>query len=166
MAGDGRGTAGIELRDLRAIARELVPAMPSQDHAAAWWMAGQLPYGAGAANPSAPSPLRVLDETSRALVVRLHNAGSTDLRSSDEELRAMTTRLEQTIVADSALNQLRVRPQISRQIVRLGGHIEFAALNGWICDQVFRTPREDRWLGLVRRDVFTGLAGDGVVVLR
>ena len=106
----------------------------------------------------------MLDEASRALVARLHNAGSPELRSTDDDLSAMIARLEQTVVADSALNQLRVRPQISREIVRRGGRIEFATLNAWIYDQVFHTPRQDPWLGLMPRDVFTGLPGDGVVL--
>ena len=38
-----------------------------------------------------------------------------------EQRDAMIARLEQTIVADSALNQLRLRPQIGREIVRQRG---------------------------------------------
>jgi hypothetical protein len=155
-----------ELTDLRAIAREPVPEMLAEDHSGAWWTVGQMLYGIGTPNEPAGPPFHVLDEASRALVVRLHNAGSAELRSTDEELRRMMARLEQTIIADSAINRLHVRPQISREIVRRGGQIEFATLNAWIYAQVFRTPREDPWLGLVRRDVFTGLAGDGVVVRR
>jgi hypothetical protein len=85
------------------------------------------------------------------------------LGSTAEELDAMIARLERTIVADTALNQLQLRPQIAREIVRRGGRVEFTALNAWIYDQVFRTPRQDPWLGLLQRDVFTGLPGDGVV---
>jgi hypothetical protein len=156
--------AAVELRDLRVIANELVPGMPAENHIDAWWMAGRSLYGIGAVNPSTASPPHVLDGASRALVVQLHNAGAPERRSSDDELRAMMARLEQTIIADSALNQLRVRPQISREIVRRGGRLEFATLNAWIYDQVFRTSSEDPWLGLLRRDVFTGLPGDGVTV--
>jgi hypothetical protein len=76
----------------------------------------------------------------------------------------MIARLEQTIVADSALNQLRLRPQIGREIVRRGGRIDFATLNAWIYAEVFHTPRQDAWLGLLPRDVFTGVRGDGVVI--
>jgi hypothetical protein len=145
--------AAVELRDLRAIANELAPETSTEDQAIVWSIAGRLLYGSGG----------VLDAASRALVMRLHNAGSAELRSTDEELRAMVARLEQTVVADTAINQLRVRPEISREIVRRGGRIEFATLNAWIYDQVFRTPSADPWLGLVQRDVFTGLPGDGVV---
>ena len=76
----------------------------------------------------------------------------------------MMVRLERTILADTALNQLHVRPQIAREIVRRGGQIDFVTLNAWIYDQVFRTPRQDPWLGLLERDVFTALPAEGVVM--
>ena len=76
----------------------------------------------------------------------------------------MLARLEQAIVADSALNQLRLRPQIGREIVRRGGRIDFATLNDWIYAEVFRTPKQDAWLGLLPRDMFTGLVGDGLMI--
>ena len=76
----------------------------------------------------------------------------------------MIARLEQTLLADSALNQLRLRPQIARQIVRDRGRADFATLNAWVYAEVFRTPKEDAWLGLMPRNVFTGLPGDGVVM--
>jgi hypothetical protein len=150
--------AGIELRGIRRIARELAPEMPAEDQMDMWSAAGERVYGVGASQSAA-----VLDAASRALVGRLHNAALREMRSTDEEVAAMVARLERTIVADTALNQLRLRPQISREIVRRDGRIEFAALNAWIYDQVFRTPRQDPWLGLLRRDVFTGVPGDGVV---
>jgi hypothetical protein len=105
----------------------------------------------------------VLDPASRALVAHLHNTAPAELRSSLNDLDALIARLEQTIGADTALNQLRIRPQISREIGRRGGRIEFDSLNAWIYDRVFRTPQQDPWLGLMPRDVFTGVPGDGVV---
>ena len=38
----------------------------------------------------------------------------------------LIARLEQTIVADTALNQFRLRPVISTEIARRGGEVEFA----------------------------------------
>jgi len=87
-----------------------------------------------------------------------------ELRATRQQLDAMIARLEQAIVADSAFNQLRLRPQIAREIVRRGGRTDFATLNAWIYAEVFRTPKEDAWLGLLPRNVFTGLPGDGVVM--
>ena len=55
---------------------------------------------------------------------------------------------------------------IEREIVRLGGRLEFGTLNAWVYAEVFRTPEQDAWLGLLPRNMFTGLPGDGVVVRR
>jgi hypothetical protein len=147
--------SGIELRKIRSTARELAPEAPVDNQMRLWSLAGERLY-----RTAAP----VLDDQSRALVARLHNAGPRELGSTNEELNAMIARLERTIVADTALNQLQLRPQIAREIVRRGGRVEVAALNAWIYDQVFRTPRQDAWLGLLQRDVFTGVPGDGVVL--
>jgi hypothetical protein len=161
--------ASIELRDLRVVARGLAPEALPEDQIETWAVAGQVLYSPGLLQmPASPvgallPAIRVLDDTSRALVVRLHNAAPPELRATDKDLRAVIARLEQTILADTGLNQLRLRPQISREIVRRGGQVAFQALNDWIYARVFRTPREDEWLGLLQRNVFTGLPGDGVV---
>jgi hypothetical protein len=87
------------------------------------------------------------------------------MRATAEQREAMLERLEELVTADTALNQLRLRPQISLEIVRRRGQLDFASLNGWIYAEVFRTPRQDAWLGLLPRDVFTALPGDGIVVV-
>jgi hypothetical protein len=173
--------AAIELNDLRVFAKGLTPEALSEDQIEMWSAAGQVLYGIGdlknatprlavtsrgeltTGRSELPPPPHVLDEASRALVVRLHNAVPRELRATGQQLDAMIARLEQTVVADSALNQLRLRPQIGREIVRRGGRIDFATLNAWIYAAVFRTPKQDAWLGLLPRNVFTGLLGDGVV---
>jgi len=173
----------VELKQLRYFAKGLAPEALPEDQIEMWSAAGQVLYGIGDLKNATPrqvavtsrdgprlprSPLppppRVLDEASRALVVRLHNGVPRELRATGNELDAMIARLEQTMVADSALNQLRLRPQIEREIVRRGGRIDFATLNAWIYTEVFRTPKQDPWLGLLPRNVFTGVPGDGVVV--
>jgi len=177
--------AMMEVRDLRRFVPGIAPEAVSEDQVAMWSAAGQVIFGIGdlkavatppvaavrrldvpAAAARLPPPPRVLDDTSRALIGELHNRGPREMRATGEQLDAMIARLEQTIVADSALNQLRLRPQIGSEIVRRGGRIDFATLNAWIYAEVFRTPRQDAWLGLLPRDVFTGVPGDGVVMPR
>ena len=169
-----------ELPVVRFFAKGLAPEAVSEDQIEMWATAGQVLYGIGdltngpprqtsrlaltMRRAQLPTPPPVLDEASRALVVRLHNGVPRELRATNQQLDAMIARLEQTMVADSALNQLRLRPQIEREIVRRGGRIDFATLNAWIYAEVFRTPKEDLWLGILPRNVFTGLSGDGVVI--
>ena len=148
--------AAVEIKDLRYIARELAPEMVSEDQVEWWSRVGRTLYGSGGS--------RLLDDASRALVVRLYDAAPVELRGTGQQRQAMIARLEQTIAADTALNQLRLRPQVSREIVRLGGRVDFATLNAWIYAEVFRTPKHDTWLGLLPRNVFTALPGDGVVM--
>src|SRR5262249_34039134 len=105
----------------------------------------------------------LLDDTSRSLVVRLYNA-LPDAVKDHGHTDAMLGRLEQTILADTALNQLKLRPRISREIATRRGFTSFPALNDWIYAEVFHTSKDDKWLGLLPRDTFTGLPGDGVIV--
>jgi hypothetical protein len=172
-----------ELPVVRFFAKGLAPEAVSEDQIEMWATAGQVLYGIGDLTNATPQQMRfvsrdglamrraqlpapppVLDEASRALVVRLHNEVPRELRATGKQLDALIARLEQAIVADSALNQLRLRPQIGREIVRRAGRTDFATLNAWIYAEVFRTPKEDAWLGLLPRNVFTGLPGDGVVM--
>jgi hypothetical protein len=106
----------------------------------------------------------VLDAQSTALVARLHEAVPEALRSGRAGWDRMLARLAEHILADTALDQLKLRPQISREIVRRGSTIDFAALNPWVYANVFHTPASDPWLGLLPRTDFTGLPGDGVVM--
>jgi hypothetical protein len=117
------------------------------------------PRGVVPADAAPVAPI-VLDAQSRALVADVHDAGP--VKSSPAERAAMLARLEQNIVADTALNELRLRPQI-RGMLATGGARSFEQLNEWIYASVFQTPRSDAWLGLLPRTDFTGLPGDGVV---
>lgn len=144
----------IERTDLRYFIPGLRPEDLAEDQIEMWSAAGQMLVDVP----------RVLDDTSRALIVRLHNQVPAGMRATGEKINAMIARLEQSVVADSALNHLRLRPQIGNEIVQRGGRIDFATLNAWIYTEVFRTPKQDAWLGLLPRDVFTGLPGDGVVI--
>jgi hypothetical protein len=166
--------AAIEIPDLKYITAEIAPAQWRPEEIAQWASAGQVLYGIGdlvamAANDflrvppgELPPPPRVLDDQSLALVTRLADAVA-EVRTSKEQREAMIRRLEQNLVADSALNQLQLRPAISRMIMREGGD-DFARVNAYVYDVVFRTPATDAWLGLLPRTDFTGLPGDGVVM--
>ena len=146
--------AMIEVPDLGKIGVDAGAISPGD--LASWAVIGQKVWGIFAA--AAPV---VLDAQSRALVAQLHDAGP--VKATPAELDAMLARLEQSIVADTALNELRLRPQI-RGALAHGELAGFDELNAWIYATVFQTPRADAWLGLVPRTDFTGLPGDGVVM--
>ncbi len=157
---------------------------PAEDDLAAWATAGQIVYGIGdlaaelppedaygSAPPAPPAPAsrtpvtapHVLDVASRALIERLHDAVPAELVATRPQLAQMMDRLEQHVVADTAINQLRLRPLIAQHIVQTGGTESFEQLDTWVYAEVFKTPRSDAWLGLVPRTDFTGLPGDGIV---
>jgi hypothetical protein len=154
--------AMIELRDLNAFVPALAPEATPENGLGVWSAVGRSLYGAGdRTSVTMPS---MLDPQSRGLIERLYDAVPAGMRATAEQREAMLARLEELVIADTALNQLRLRPQISMEIVRRHGRLDFASLNEWIYAEVFRTPREDAWLGLLPRDVFTALPGDGIVV--
>lgn len=112
----------------------------------------------------AEAPPQVLDARARALVSAVYLGGqaATDVAADPEALLA---RFEQRMVADTAIAQVKLRPQILRQLIAMGAP-SMAELNRWVYAEVFATPRDDQWLGLLPRDEYTGLPGDGVVLPR
>ncbi|HEU0031087.1 MAG TPA: hypothetical protein VFQ53_10680 [Kofleriaceae bacterium] len=105
-------------------------------------------------------PLAFLDEPSRALVARLHTGGAKD---READLGLVMGQLEQHMLADSAQNELQLRQQIRQHIVD-SGDLRFTSLNDWVYANVFHTPKQDTWLGLVTPGEFTGLPRDGIVL--
>ena len=165
--------AQMEVPDLRQFG--YVVGGPSPDDVAAWAAAGEVMYGIGNMEevlptgyfaPRRPHPIEahVLDAQSRALIERLHDAVPAELVASPAQLEGMLGRLEQTVVADSAIDQLQLRPRIAEKIAATGGTLGFDELDAWIYAEVFKTPRSDAWLGLAPRTDFTGLPGDGIAV--
>ncbi|HSK05458.1 MAG TPA: hypothetical protein VK932_29620, partial [Kofleriaceae bacterium] len=152
-----------------------IKASISRSDVEAWAVVGQKLWGIYTASTAAPAPNAparrpigappappapvVLDAPSRALVAQVHNAGP--VKATPAELAEVIARLEQSIVADTALNELRLRPQI-RGVLAAGEVLDFERLNAWIYAAVFETRKDDAWLGLLPRTDFTGLPGDGV----
>jgi hypothetical protein len=166
----------VEVPDLARIGIDAGAISPSD--VASWAVIGQKLWGIYVASGTAPAPGGppqrqiaaphapapapiVLDPPSRALVAQVHNAGP--VKATPAELAAMIAKLEQSIVADTALNELRLRPQI-RGVLAGGEVLDFERLNAWIYAAVFETPKHDAWLGLLPRTDFTGLPGDGAVM--
>ncbi len=98
-----------------------------------------------------------LDRQVTSLVAALHNAGP--LKATPEELRALMARFEQHLYADTALAELKLRPQIHEYLATHDA--TYLPLDRFLYGEVFQTPITDRWLGLLPRTDVTGLAGDG-----
>lgn len=147
--------AMVEVPDLRRLGFS-VQEVDKKD-AEAWGRVGQILYGL--------EPTKVFDKRSTALVKQVVNAGlPDDLRADGKQLEAIISMLERAVAADSGVNQMSLRPEIARHIIETKGKLGFSDLNAWVYADVFHTPKEDAWLGLLPRTEFTGLPGDGVVM--
>jgi hypothetical protein len=165
------GAAAIERAQRSTYAKMVVEAVDLQkigidagsvdrSDVAQWATIGQKAWNIGLApqkpTRAAPAPL-LLDAQSIALIEKVR-AGNPHAMKSD----ALLARLEQNILADSALNQFRLRPQIRMEIMRRQ-NLDFVTLNDTIYATVFHTPKDDAWIGLLDDTDFTGLPADGVV---
>jgi hypothetical protein len=115
------------------------------------------------------APPAVLDEQSRALLIALDPAdwNHPDQPLGEVERNALIRSFEGTIVADTALDLLRLRSEIHAQLAgyaRAGVPLDFATVNEWVYSYLFRTPSYDRWLGLATPGTFTGLPHAGIVI--
>ena len=144
--------AAIEVPQLRALRLEggLRPRAPAD--VGLWASLGRELWPAAAA----------LDAPSRALVTRLHTAGPVTV--PEAAVAAVITRLEQNLLADSALDELVLRPAIHALLGT--GEARLDVVTTWLYATVFHTPRGDAWLGLLPRTEFTGVPGDGARVTR
>jgi hypothetical protein len=126
---------------------------------------------ASSANAQAPVLPVVLDAPARRLVAEVAYSLAPPRRPTTpgaaetvHDAPALIARFEQLMVADTAKNQLRLRPRILAQLRRLP-RSSLEELNRWVYDEVFATPAQDSWLGLRTLDGYTGLPGDGAVLV-
>ncbi len=101
------------------------------------------------------SPPHILGPATRALMTAVHGEGGPT--SPD----VVIDRFELSMAADTAKNELALRPQIAQRLT--DGPMTFDAFTAWVYPEVFAMPRDDAWLGLLPRTDFTGLPDDGVV---
>jgi len=151
--------AAIEVRPLRAmtLGAALRRTAFDPDEAAMWTAAGTAAFGL--------KPATVLDDRSKQLVLHVHDGElPADLHATAEQRTALVDQLARHVIGDTALDQLILRPQISRELARLGGKADFPSINTWIYTTVFHTAASDPWIGLLPRTTFTGVPGDGVVL--
>ncbi len=107
----------------------------------------------------------VLAPESRALIDRLLAAGGPGVDAPSDLSRAATiTGFEQTVLADTAMNEVVLRMQIHGYLgAQRSRAATFTELNRWIYDGIFHTPSTDPWLGLLPQGTFTGLPAGAIV---
>ncbi len=142
--------AAIEMPQLRALPMGSGLRTRAPDEAWQWASLGEALWPRAAA----------LDAPSRALVTRLHTAGPVIV--PEDAVAAVIARLEQNLLADSALDELVLRPAIHALLAT--GEARLDVVTTWLYATVFHTPRADAWLGLLPRTAFTGVPGDGARV--
>jgi hypothetical protein len=127
----------------------------------------------------------LLSQPARVLIGQLmqRDAAAVGAGAPPPQIDQTIVQLERSLIADTAMNELQLRQRIRERLsmttahperVLAGGEREskggplpsFDELNRFVYDELFMTPAADRWLGLLPKDVYTGLPGDGVVLQR
>jgi hypothetical protein len=102
----------------------------------------------------------ILDDNSRALIAKLAPRDwRTGAPADANALDSITHDFERAIVAETASNEVRLRPKLRRYFADQQP-ATFEALNRFVYDHVFATPADDAWLGLAPQS-FLALANDG-----
>lgn len=74
--------------------------------------------------------------------------------------------LRVSIQQDTGKNALELHPRVHAELAaraRDGRSLDFADVDEWVYAQLFETPAQDPWLGLVNPTVYTGLVDGGLV---
>lgn len=107
---------------------------------------------------------KTIDDNAVALI-REKRAAAPDARlRSDDSLAATLAILEQTLAADTRLNEelhARIHEWFSAGLVTT-----VDALNERVYRDLFRAPNSDPWAGLLTDSAFTGIAGEGLIVAK
>lgn len=101
-----------------------------------------------------PVPLAELDDSSIALIREKHAEAGGDFD-------AMLATFRRSISEDTVRNETELRPRIRKW---MGAHrrATLAELNAFVYRDVFLTAPDDPWLGLVPRDTFSAIDGEGM----
>jgi hypothetical protein len=104
------------------------------------------------------SPVKQLDANSLALIRRQNR--STDV--ADFEINSMVDRLNKFVSIDTTRNDLLFHGKLYEWL-NADSNSDLEQLNAQVYDQLFKTPNDDKWLGLYSSDVYAALDGNGIV---
>ena len=108
---------------------------------------------------------RTIDANARALIQTKRAASPDPAMRSAASLDAVLAKLEQTLEADTRLNEDKFHQEIHRWFV-YDDVATVDALNARAYNEIFLAPRSDPWMGLVSGNSFTGITGEGLHVSR
>ncbi|HYC61827.1 MAG TPA: hypothetical protein VEK79_19905 [Thermoanaerobaculia bacterium] len=104
-----------------------------------------------------------IDEHSRSLIQVKRAAAPVASMRSAKSLEALLENLERTLEADTRINEQKFHAQIHRWFA-VGEVTTVDAMNDRAYDELFLTPRDDAWMGLVSDTSFTGIEGEGLTI--
>ncbi len=109
-----------------------------------------------------------LAENSRELIRRkqpqLASLNRQDRGTNQDPIPELVDRFQKLIAIDSIRNEYLLHSQIHQWL--LGSRfapVDVESLNTRVYDQLFLTPKSDRWLGLMPGDGYTGINRDGII---
>lgn len=95
--------------------------------------------------------------------VALIGGERSDLLGDTASFERLLAAFEVSVAADTLFNEYALRVRVHDWFARGEAGPTFDALNARVYDELFLTPADDRWLGLLQPEVYTGLEGNGVV---
>lgn len=108
-----------------------------------------------------------LAENSRELIRRkqpqLASLNRQDRGMNNDPIPELINKFQKLIAIDSIRNEYLLHSQIHQWLLRSSTDVE--SLNTRVYDQLFLTPKSDRWLGLMPGDGYTGIDRDGIIPL-
>ncbi|MEO0475967.1 MAG: hypothetical protein AAF085_08385 [Planctomycetota bacterium] len=81
----------------------------------------------------------------------------------EDPLLAMIRNFENAIALDTARNEHLLRRELCNWFIAAEGPIDFDQLNSRVYAELFLTPEEDPWLGLVPADTYSALDAGGLI---
>jgi hypothetical protein len=106
-----------------------------------------------------------LDERSKRLLAeKLGRRGAAE--PDPEDLEETIRLFEQRMALDAVQNELLLHRRVHEWFVNGDVGTDVRELNDRVYAELFLTPNEDPWLGLVPAHTYSGLDGDGVFVSR
>jgi hypothetical protein len=98
----------------------------------------------------------ILDSRSIALIKRQNP------QLSPNELMAMIHSFQLSIALDTVRNEYLLHPKLYAWLYRDPSRADLDKFNEKVYAELFLTPSSDPWLGLVSKDVYTGIENNGI----